>query len=156
MKIIIEGTDGVGKSSTIEELKKYSIVCQDRSRDVISKYMMFDVSMEDRVNEYYKYLKDNDCIVLILVNNDKEELMRRIYSREKISDFDLQAYEYNILYKETYEYMKKKKMLLDKLFMVDVTNLNMKEQVEKVKKIILERIDSTSILFLICLYKLKL
>ena len=139
MKIIIEGTDGVGKSTTIKELKKYNILCQDRSRDIISKYMMFNIDMETRINRYYEYLKNNDCIVIILINNDKEELMKRIYSRDKISDFDLQAYEYNLLYKETYEYMKEKNMLLNKLFIVDVTGLNLEQQVEKAKKLILER-----------------
>lgn len=139
MKIIIEGTDGVGKSTTIEELKKYDIICQDRSRDIISKYMIFDIDMETRVNKYYEYLKNNDCLIIFLINNDKEELMKRIYSREKISEFDLHAYEYNVLYKKTYEYMKEKNMLLNKLFIVDVTRLNLDNQVKKVKKLIQER-----------------
>ena len=139
MKIIIEGTDGVGKSTTIEELKKYDIICQDRSRDIISKYMMFDIDMETRVNKYYEYLKNNDCLIIFLINNDKEELMKRIYSREKISEFDLHAYEYNVLYKKTYKYMKEKNMLLNKLFIVDVTRLNLDNQVKKVKKLIQER-----------------
>ena len=139
MKIIIEGTDGVGKSTTIEKLKEYNIICQDRSSDVISKYMMFDIDMETRVRKYFEYLKNNDCLILILINNDKEELMRRIYSRDKISDFDLYAYEYNLLYKETYEYMREKNMLLNKLFMIDVTNLSLEEQVNEVKKMILKR-----------------
>lgn len=141
MKIIIEGTDGVGKSTTIKRLAKNNIICQDRSRNVISKYMLFDISMENRVNKYFEYLKNNDCLIIFLINNNKSELMRRIYSREKISDFDLQAYEYNLLYKETYEYMKKKNMLLNKLYMIDVTNLNIEEQTNKVKKLIKERSD---------------
>ena len=141
MQIIIEGTDGVGKSTTIKRLAKNNIICQDRSRNVISKYMLFDISMENRVNKYFEYLKNNDCLIIFLINNNKSELMRRIYSREKISDFDLQAYEYNLLYKETYEYMKKKNMLLNKLYMIDVTNLNVEEQTNKVKKLIKERSD---------------
>ena len=103
--------------------------------------MLFDISMENRVNKYFEYLKNNDCLIIFLINNNKSELMRRIYSREKISDFDLQAYEYNLLYKETYEYMKKKNMLLNKLYMIDVTNLNIEEQTNKVKKLIKERSD---------------
>ena len=58
MKIIIEGTDGVGKSTTIKRLAKNNIICQDRSRNVISKYMLFDISMENRVNKYFEYLKN--------------------------------------------------------------------------------------------------
>lgn len=137
MKIILEGTDGVGKTTTINALKKDNISCQDRSKDIFSKYMLFDIDMKERTRHYYDYLKNNDCIVIFLINNDKEELMRRIYSREKISDFDLQAYEYNQLYKETYNYMSKYDMLCGKLFLVDVTGLNVEEQIQKVKDVIL-------------------
>ena len=136
--IIIEGTDGVGKTSTINELKKEHIICQDRSKDIISKYKMFNVDMEYRTKKYYEFLKNNDCIVIFLINNDKKELMRRIYSRKKISDFDLQAYEYNILYKDTYLYMKENNMLNNKLFMIDCTGLSLNEQINKVKKIIID------------------
>ena len=141
MKIIIEGTDGVGKSTTIKRLAKNNIICQDRSRNVISKYMIFDISMENRTKKYFEYLKNNNCLIIFLINNDKNELMRRIYSRNEINDFDMQAYEYNLLYKETYEYMKKHNMLLKKLYMIDVTNLNIEEQTNKVKKLIKERSD---------------
>ena len=34
--IILEGTDAVGKTSTINELKKDNIICLDRSKDIIS------------------------------------------------------------------------------------------------------------------------
>lgn len=134
--IILEGTDGVGKTSTIKELNKYNIICQDRSKDIISKYMMFDIDMNTRAKKYYEFLKKNDCTVIFLINNNKEELMKRIYSREKISEFDLQAYEYNILYKDTYLYMKKNKMLNNKLFMIDCTGLSLSEQVQEVKNLI--------------------
>lgn len=134
--IILEGTDGVGKTSTIKELNKYNIFCQDRSKDIISKYMMFDIDMNIRAKKYYEFLKKNDCTVIFLINNNKEELMKRIYSREKISEFDLQAYEYNILYKDTYLYMKKNKMLNNKLFMIDCTGLSLSEQVQEVKNLI--------------------
>ena len=67
--IILEGTDAVGKTSTIHELKKENIICLDRSKDVISKYMLFDYSLEYRASKYYQYLKENDCIIIFLVNN---------------------------------------------------------------------------------------
>lgn len=135
--IILEGTDAVGKTSTIEELKKYNIICADRSKDVISKYMLFDYSMEFRANKYHEYIKNNDCKILFLINNDKEELLRRVYSRETISDFDLDTNKYNELYKETYNYMKEHNMLENKIFLVDVTGLTLDEQVNKVKEVIL-------------------
>ena len=138
--IILEGTDAVGKTSTINELKKNNIICQDRSRDMISKYMLFDYNLEYRVQKYHEYLKNTDCIIIFLVNHDKEELMRRVYSRGEIGEFDLQAYEYNKLYQETYDYMKENNLLEDKLFLVDVTGLTLEEQVEKVKEKILCRV----------------
>ena len=135
--IILEGTDAVGKTSTINELKKYNIICEDRSKDVISKYMLFDYSTEYRSKIYHEYLKNNDCLIIFLINNDKEELRRRVLSRKEINEFDLQASLYNELYKETFYYMKKHNMLENKLFLVDVTNLNLEEQVAKVKEVIL-------------------
>ena len=38
--IIIEGTDAVGKTSTINELKKENIICSDRSKDLRLKNIM--------------------------------------------------------------------------------------------------------------------
>ena len=137
--IIIEGTDAVGKTSTIEELKKENINCFDRSKDVISKYMVFDYSFEYRAKIYYDFLKNNDCLVIFLINNDEEELKRRVLSRKIISEFDLQASLYNELYKETFYYMQKCYMLENKLFLVDVTHLTLEEQVAKVKEIILDK-----------------
>lgn len=134
--IILEGTDAVGKTSTIEELKKYNIFCEDRSKDLVSKYMLFKYTTEFRANKYYEYLKNTDCKIIFLINNDKEELLRRVYSREKISDFDLDTNKYNELYKETYDYMKENNMLENKLFLVDVTNLTLEEQTIKVKDVI--------------------
>lgn len=135
-KIILEGTDGVGKTATIAKLREERIECQDRSKDIISKYMLFTVSMEERVKQYEEYLKKSDVKVIFLINNNDDELMKRIYSREVIGEFDLEAVEYNKLYLDTYEYMKKRNLLQDKLYLVDCTNLTLEEQVEKVKGVI--------------------
>ena len=72
-----------------------------------------------------------------MLNNDKEELERRISNRDVISDFDKEAHRYNQLYFETYQYMKEHNMLEGKLFLVNCTNLTLDKQVQKVKKIIL-------------------
>ena len=134
--IIIEGTDAVGKTSTIKELKKENIICLDRSKDLISKYMLPKYPTKERAQKYYEYLNTTDCLVIFLINNNEEELLKRVLSRKEISEFDLQANFYNNLYKETYRYMQEHNMLLNKLFLVDVTNLSLKEQVEKVKDVI--------------------
>ena len=134
---IIEGSDGVGKSITIEKLLDYGIICQDRSNDVISKYMMFDVSMEERVNHYHEYLKNTDKRIIFMINNDSDELLRRINSREEISDFDLDTVKYNQLYLDTYNYMKERNLLCNKLIIVDVSGLSIFEQVSEIKKLIM-------------------
>ena len=134
--IIIEGTDAVGKSLTLKGLLKEGIVCKDRESKVISVNMLFEIPMEERAKKYEDFLMNNDDLLLFLINNDKEELLRRVYSRGNISDFDLDTYEYNKLYKKTYEYMRANNMLHDKLHCVDCTGLDVNKQLVKVKKVI--------------------
>lgn len=133
---ILEGSDAVGKTTTIIELLKEGIICQDRCMDMISKNMLFDISIEERTTKYQEYLKHIDKKIIIMLNNDKEELERRINKREVLSEFDNLAYEYNKLYKETFDYMEKHDMLENKMFLVDCTGLTIDEQVKAVKKII--------------------
>lgn len=133
---ILEGSDAVGKTTTITELLKEGIICQDRCIDMISINMLFDIPMKERVTKYQEYLKHIDKKIIIMVNNDKEELEKRINKRENLSEFDLLAFEYNNLYVKTYNYMKKHNMLENKMFLVDCTGLTINEQVNAVKKII--------------------
>lgn len=133
---IIEGTDGVGKSVTIEKLIEKGIICQDRCMDVISRNMLFNIAMDKRANIYQKYLKNIHKKIIFLVNNSKEELESRINKREVLSQYDKEAYMYNQLYLDTYNYMKDKEMTEDKLYLVDCTGLTLEEQVSKVEGII--------------------
>ena len=133
---IIEGTDGVGKSVTIEKLIEKGIICQDRCMDVISRNMLFNIAMDKRANIYQKYLKNIHKKIIFLVNNSKEELESRINKREVLSQYDKEAYMYNQLYLDTYNYMKDKKMTENKLYLVDCTGLTLEEQVSKVEGII--------------------
>lgn len=134
---ILEGTDGVGKTTAIEVLLKIGIICQDRCNDVISANMLFDIPMELRAKRYHEYLKKIDKKVIFLVNNDRNELERRIYSRLEVSEFDKLAYEYNVLYLETFNYMKERDMLEGKLFLLDCTGLSARNVTEKLKDMII-------------------
>ena len=136
MKIYLEGTDAVGKTTTIENLKKDNIICFDRNKEMISKYMLDKYSTKIRSLKYQKYLKENDCIIIFLVNNNYEELQKRIMARQEINSFDLEFRKYNEMYKETYDYMRKNNMLENKLFLIDVTNLSIAEQTKKVHDLI--------------------
>lgn len=136
--IVLEGTDGVGKSETIKRLIKEGIICQDRELSVISKNMLFEIPMEVRASKYSEYLKKTDQHIIFLINKDKIELERRINSRDTISEFDKDTFKYNKLYEDTYLYMKEHKLLHDKLHLIDCTNLNIDEQVKVIKDYIMK------------------
>jgi thymidylate kinase len=131
--IILEGTDAVGKTSVINNLSNYKLLDRDKN---ICRLFDFNVSLVDRANKLKKYLDSNENYVIFLVNNDKDELEKRIQLRETADEFDKYAYLYNLLYLETYLYLKQKNLLGGKLFMVDCTGLSLERETIKVKKII--------------------
>lgn len=134
--IILEGTDAVGKTSVINSLKEYNI----KDRDFyISSLMNFDISLKTRSNKLNEYLKNINDYVIFLINNDKNELERRVNSRSVIDEYDRLTYLYNILYFETYLYMEYNNLLENKLYMIDCTNLSIKEESEKVKELIIKK-----------------
>lgn len=141
--VIVEGTDAVGKTTTIAKLLEDGIVCQDRCEKVISKNMLFDINNEKRSKEIFNeyFSKPNDFTILFLVNFDEKELMRRVTSRGKISEFDLDAYRYGLLYKETYDYMCSHYKIGNKLRLVDCTGLGIEEQYQKVKTTVLKEFE---------------
>ncbi len=142
-EVIVEGTDAVGKTTTISKLLADGIICQDRCENVISKNMMFDISNEKRGEEIYNeyFSKPNNTTIIFLVNFDEKELMRRVKARGKISEFDLEAYRYGLLYKETYDYMCSHYRLAGRLRLVDCTGLGIEEQYQKVKNSVLKEIE---------------
>ncbi len=134
--IILEGTDAVGKTSVINNLSNYKLLDRDKN---ICKLFDFNISLVDRANKLKSYLDSNKNYIIFLINNDKDELERRIQLRETIDEYDKYAYLYNLLYLETYLYMKQNNMLSNKLFMVDCTGLSIEEEIKRVKKMIDER-----------------
>ena len=133
---ILEGTDAVGKTSVINNLKEYNL----KDRDYyISNLMNFDISLNTRVNKLHEYLKSINDYVIFLINNDSKELERRILLRSVIDEYDKLSYLYNILYLETYLYMEHFNLLEGKLYMIDCTNLSVKEESEKVKELIIKK-----------------
>ena len=131
--IILEGTDAVGKTSVINNLKKYQLFDRDKN---ICRLFDFNISLIDRVNKLKDYLINNKNYIIFLINNDKDELERRVNLRETIDEYDKYTYLYNLLYLETYLYMEQNNLLYGKLFMVDCTDLSIEEQTNKVKEVI--------------------
>ena len=131
--IVLEGTDAVGKTSVINNLREYELV--DRDKNICSLFS-FDISLIDRVNKLKEYLDKTRNYIIFLINNDKSELERIISLREVIDEYDRYAYLYNLLYLETYLYMEQNKMLDDKLYMVDCTGVSLEEETERVRKIV--------------------
>lgn len=134
---ILEGTDGIGKSTTIELLIKEGIVCFDRNLETICRYMLFDVPLETRISEYKKYLERTKDKIIFLINMDSNEILRRIYSRKQISEFDKHAVEYNQMYLDTYKELERREYLFDKLFLADCTGLSIEDQKNKIKQMVL-------------------
>ena len=131
--IALEGTDAVGKTSVINKLRDYQLFDRDKN---ICKLFDFNISLIDRVNQLKEYLNNNKNYIIFLINNDKEELEKRVNSRKTIDEYDKYTYIYNLLYLETYLYMEMNNLLYGKLFMVDCTNLSLEEQTNKVKEIL--------------------
>ena len=141
--VVIEGTDGVGKSTVIKALKQYfgnhtitehkqtdenpvklEFEFLDRETTTISVSMLFTVRMKDRIERIKKYLDNNsDTFVIFLVNEDAKELLRRIETRDKpVSDFDREAPAYNLMYMATYYEMRRHNMVNHQIAMLDVTD----------------------------------
>ena len=131
--IILEGTDAVGKTSVINNLENYKLIDRDKN---ICRLINFNISLIDRVKKLNEYLKRTHNHVIFLINNDQKELERRINLREVVDEFDRYTYLYNLLYLETYLYMKKNNLLNNQLFMVDCTGLNVSKETQEVKKLI--------------------
>ena len=131
--IILEGTDAVGKTSVINNLKDYKLTDRDKE---ISKLFMFDISLIERVKKIIEYFKKNENYVIFLINSDQKELERRVSLRKIHDEFDKYTYLYNLLYLETYLYMEQNNLLDNKLFMVDCTGLNILEETNKVKTLV--------------------
>ena len=66
---------------------------------------------------------------------------RRIYSRGAVSEFDEQAYAYNLLYKDTYLAMQAYDTQ-GKLQMVDCTGLPLDEMIARARACILQEMQS--------------
>jgi thymidylate kinase len=138
--IIIEGTDGIGKSKTIESLEvlKPCYKFHDRNREVIANKMTKDTPMEECAKAYEKFILENpNVLTVLLFNDDGEELLRRVKTRDKLmTGSDLEAPLYNKLYKKYFEYMKENNMLHGRAIAINVTGMSLQKQINEIDKAI--------------------
>lgn len=137
----LEGTDGVGKTTIIRKLLDEGIICYDRDLE-ISNYMLKNISLSERIARYSAYLKAVDHNIVFIVNNDKDEIMRRVYSRPNISEFDQDANIYNDMYNETFDKLEELGLLNGRLFRVDCTFKSVDSEIDMVKEIIFGKSSS--------------
>lgn len=128
---VIEGADGVGKSTVVRNLANNGYLTQDRAVKEITQKMREEIPNQIRINEVEKYLQSNpNRKVIFLYISDEEVLRERIYSREVITEYDKKALISQRLYVDTFAYLKRYK----NLFLVDCLNKTevvLAEEIEK-------------------------
>ena len=68
--IALEGTDAVGKTSVINNLKDYQLFDRDI---IICKLFDFNISLIDRVNQLKEYLNNNKNYIIFIINSLKKK-----------------------------------------------------------------------------------
>ena len=101
--IVIEGADGVGKSTLVKEL----YLTQDRAVKQITQKMRQEIPVEERIGSVKKYLnEDKERKVIFLYLSDEKVLKNRVEGRENISEYDKKALIFQRLYVDTYNHLK--------------------------------------------------
>ena len=131
--IIIEGADGTGKSTLTRELAQKGYLCQDRAIREVTQSMREYIPKEIRVYNVKMYLeeKKNSKLVILYLSKE-EELKKRIFSREEISEYDKKALIFQRLYLDTYFSLQH----YQNIFLLDGYNKTPEELVQSVIKLI--------------------
>ena len=135
---IIEGADGTGKSTITKRLAlSDGLICQDRNVSGISKYVSSDdYSFYEKVNKVYDFLsKNKDSNVLFLVLSDLEEMKKRIFSRPRVTKYDLNAINTQKAYIDIYNELKD----THNLDLLDIKGMSRNEVYKNVRKRIYDK-----------------
>lgn len=131
--IVIEGADGVGKSTLVTELANNGYITQDRAVEEVTKKMKEEVSREYRVQSVKEYLQMNrDRKLIFLYLSNQEVLKKRIESRENISEYDKKALIFQKLYLDTYNELEN----FDNIYIVDCLGKTPKDLSKEIVKLI--------------------
>lgn len=133
MNTVIEGADGTGKSTLVNELAQQGYLCQDRAIREVTQSMREEIPKDIRINNVKRYLeKDIKRNLVILYISDENVLKKRILNRKDISEYDKKAIIYQKLYLDTFLSLKK----YDNIFLVDGLGKNQKQIATEVIKLI--------------------
>lgn len=134
--LVVEGSDGVGKSTLVANLAQLGILCQDRAVKEITKMMKPHIDEQQRVLTVSKYLEDNsNCKVVFLYMSNESELYKRIYSRKIISEYDKNTIIFQRLYVDTYL---KLSQIYNNIYLVDCFGKTQADMVNDVLRVIKE------------------
>lgn len=131
--IIIEGADGIGKSTLVMELAHMGYITQDRAVNEITRKIRKEIPLNERlksISDYLSYDKYRKVIFLFL--SDESILENRINSRENISEFDKRALEFHRLYIDTYFHLRH----YENLYLIDCFNKSPLELALEIKSLI--------------------
>lgn len=133
INVVIEGADGVGKSTLVRQLANKGYITQDRAVREVTKKMREEISIEERIESVKKYLYSNKerKLIFLFLSNEKE-LEDRINTREKISEYDKKALIFQRLYVDTYNQLSG----IKNLYLLDCLGKTPVDLVNEIEKLI--------------------
>lgn len=133
MNLVIEGADGVGKSTLIRNLANKGYLAQDRAVKEVTQKMREEISSEERIRGIKEYLlSDLNRKLVFLYLSDEAVLKERINSRPLITEFDKKALIFQRLYVDTYNQLSNYK----NLYILDCLNKTPDELTKMIEKLI--------------------
>ncbi len=127
--IVIEGSDGVGKTTLVKELAKNGLLTQDRAVEEVTRSMKTYRSRKERIQRVETYLRNNPSKKLVFLYLSNEDVLyNRVFSREVVDEFDKESIISQRLYIDTYNALRN----YPNLFLVDCLDKAPEEIANKV------------------------
>lgn len=135
LNIILEGGDGVGKTTLSKHLAQLGMICSDREVNSITKKMKPEVNELDRLEEVSKFLMENNDKDVFFLYITEEELTRRNMFRSVYSEYDKDAVIFQRIYLETYNELKH----FPNLHLLNCDQKNVCDLTKEIAKVILNK-----------------